>query len=55
MKTSAIVEHVVAKGSLTVSRNANKDYVLRKQCRRLVENGTLVCETSTTEFTYTQA
>ena len=55
MKTSAIVELIKSEGSLTVSRNANKDYILRKQCRRLVDNGVLSCETTTSSFKYTQA
>ena len=54
MKTQQIIEEVSNKGILEVTRFEQKDYVLRKQCKRLVTSGVLACEIKPKSFLYTK-
>ena len=52
MKTAQIIETVNKAGSLEVSRFDPKDYVLRKQVKRLVDAGVLSCTKQKATFKY---
>ena len=52
MKTVQIIETIRTQGSLEVPRFKPEAYVLRKQCKRLVDTGLLACAKQDKTFKY---